>query len=101
VEIGLAEHRIFGDQAVMLERKHVGRDQPVGACEPAFAVSGGVIGDDQVEIQHQPFELPLAKTRAVEQDGPRRARVAPGDSRSHCRDARIHRLGKLGRDQIV
>ena len=37
-EIRLAQHRIFGDQAVMLERKDVGRDQPVGEGEPAPAI---------------------------------------------------------------
>ena len=35
VEVGLAQHRIFGDQAVMLEREDVGRDQPVGRGKPA------------------------------------------------------------------
>src|SRR5436190_9100322 len=100
-EIRFAQHRIFGRQPVMLERTDVGRKHPAGEGQPPAPISRAVIGDDQVEIEHQPVELLLAKARPIEQHRPRGVRIFGGNRPRHRRHARIDRLRKLGGDEIV
>ena len=83
----------------MLERKDVRRDQPVGRRPPAPAVSGPIVGDDQVEIEHQPVQLALPQAGSVEQNCAGGARIKPRHRLGHRAHPRIDRLGQLGRDE--
>jgi hypothetical protein len=65
VKIGFAEHRIFRDQPLVLERKDIRRDQPVGGRLPALGIGVAIVRYDQVEIEHQPVERAFAQAAAV------------------------------------
>jgi len=61
MKVDLAQNRIFGDQPGMREVEDVGRNQPVRRSQPALAISFGIVGHDQVEVEHSPVELGLAQ----------------------------------------
>src|SRR3546814_6695605 len=66
----------------MLKREDIGRNQPVRGRHPAFGIGVAIVGDDQVEIEHQPVEFALAKTTAIEEHRTRAARIV-GRSEEH------------------
>jgi hypothetical protein len=80
----------------MLEREYIRRDQLVRLGQPAFVIGCAVIGNDQVEIEHQPIELLLAQTTAIEENGPARRPVSVGNRIRHGDDPRIDWLAELG-----
>ena len=45
----------------MREREDVGRNQAVGERSQKPPIGVAIIGHDQVEIEHQPFELVLPR----------------------------------------
>ena len=85
----------------MGEGEDIGRDKPVGERQPAPAIGGPVIGDDEVEIQHQPVERALAEAGSVEEDAPRRTGEFGRDRRRHRRDSRVDRLSEFGGDETA
>ena len=101
-EIRLAQHRIFGGQPVMLERKDVGRDQPVGEREPAPP-------DRPRDSRRRSGRNRASARRARARAGTSRRTAPPAprpDSRAAiaaaiARDARVDRLGQLGGDKFL
>ena len=100
VKITFAEHRIFGDQPVMLERKDVWRDKAVGGREPALRIGIAIVRNDQIEIEHQPVEFAFTQAAAVKEYSAGAARIAGSDRRRHRSDARIDGCRKLFADEI-
>ena len=95
MEIGFTKHGVFGDQTLMLEIEHVGRDQPIGRCQPSLCIGFPVVRDDKVKIEHQPVELLLPETRAVEQHRPRCFAVLPRDRSGDGGNTRVNRLAEF------
>jgi hypothetical protein len=85
----------------MREGEDVGRQHRVGDGQPEAGIGLAIIGDDQVEIEHQPIQLALPEAGAVEQDRPRGAGIQAGDRGGHRRGAWIDWPRQLGGDQVV
>src|SRR3546814_12094776 len=80
---------VCASDLVMLKREDIGPNQPVRGRHPAFGKGVAIVGDDQVEIEHQPVEFALAKTTAIEEHRTRAARIVGRDRRRHPGNARI------------
>src|SRR5205085_676095 len=69
--------------------------------QPPLGVGRPVIADDQIEIEHQPFELLLAQARAVEQHSAAGRAVLVGDRLCHRLDPKIDRQAQLLDDELA
>ena len=80
----------------MRKGEDIGRDQSVCGGKPALGPRLVIIGNDQVEIEHQAVQFLLSQTGPVEQHGPCSARKLRGNSFGDVHHAGIDGLRQFG-----